>query len=113
MILAMLSMALVDWNMKNSGKSLFFACTARLTNDQKGSPPSSYILNKIFENLNWNPSWLGLCDARQGAKRDHPTGAVLVEIKPEQYQVALNTIRTQFNQAVEKMITAKENAGLF
>lgn len=112
MILAMLSMALLDWGMKKPNKSLFFVTTARLTNDQD-SPPSSYILNKIFVDLGWDPVWLGLCCARGGAIREHPTGAVLVEIKPEQYQVALDKARTQFNQAVEKMITAKENAGLF
>lgn len=112
MILAMLSMALVDWGMKSPDKSLFFICTARLTNDQN-SPPSSYILNKIFVDLGWDPAWLGLCCARTGVARKHPTGAVLIEIKPEQYQVALNTIRTQFNKAAEKMITSEENVGLF
>ncbi len=90
----------------------FFIGTARLKNDQD-SPPSAFILNRIYENLGWEPTWLGLCCARTGYGRQHPTGAVLVEIKPSQYQKAYDEIRGQLNQAVEKMITAKENFGLF
>ncbi len=48
---------------------------------------------------------------RAAMERTHPTGAVIVEIKPEQYQNALIKIRSQFNQAVKKMISA--NPGLF
>jgi len=110
MILAMLGMALVDWGIKNPDQSLFIICTARLTNDQD-SPPSSYILNKILRKLGWKADWVGMPIIRAAMERTHPTGAVIVEIKPEQYKDELIKIRSRFNQAVKRMVS--ENPGLF
>ncbi len=48
--LAQITMALVDWGMKNPTKPLFLVSTARLTNDQR-SVPQAYLLNQIFKKL--------------------------------------------------------------
>jgi len=108
--LARIAISLLNWGMRNPEKSLFFVSTARLTNDQ-GSIPQAYLLNKLFNKLGWNPEWLGLAVIRSLAERKHPTGAMLVEIKPEQYKEAFKKVRIKFNQAVKKML--QENSGLF
>ncbi|MFA5770217.1 MAG: hypothetical protein WC894_01825 [Patescibacteria group bacterium] len=107
--LARIAISLLDWGMKNSGKSLFFISTTRLTNDNDSTPPQAYLLNKLFKQLGWNPEWLGMPIVRAGAERTHPTGAMLVEIKPSEYHETLNMLQLQFNKAVEKMTLANPN----
>lgn len=120
--LARIAMVLYAWGSKKPSDSLFIISTTRLTNNFDKTPTQAYLLNKMFNALGLNPKWLGICVARVGERkvgtttvdyRENPTGAVLVEIKPEEYQKVLETVKIQFNQAVEKMTTAKENIGLF
>ncbi len=109
--LARMAMALVDWGMKNPIKPLFLVSTARLTNDQGLKIPQAYLLDHIIKQLGWDHSWLGMLVGKVGGLRNYPTSAVIVEIKPEQYQDALLKIRSLFNKAVKKMVS--ENSGLF
>lgn len=106
--LARISISLLDWGMCGPEESLFFVSTARLTNEQD-SIPQAYILDKLFKQLEWNPKWVGLCVIRAGAERIHPTGAMVVEIKPSQYHKALGTTLLHFNEAVNRMELANPN----
>lgn len=106
--LARIAMALVDWGAKNPDTSLFYISTTRLTNEYD-SPPQAYLLNKTFQALRWNPVWLGLCIIRRAALRTHPTGAMLVEITPSQYQISLDEVRLQFGNAVDQMVSANKD----
>lgn len=108
--LARIAMALVNWGVDNPQSSLFLLSTTRLTNEQ-GGIPQAYLLDRTFKSIGMKPEWLGLAIVRAGALRDHPTGAVLVEIKPHQYKDILANTKGAFVRAVDKM--RKNNPGLF
>lgn len=108
--LARLAMILGDQGLDPPIRSHFIISTTRLTNEL-GVIPQAYLLDRMFKSLGMKPEWLGMAVVRAGAVREHPTGAVLVEIKPEQHEEILGNIRTAFKAAVQKMM--KLNPQLF
>ena len=102
--LARIALALVDWGFSNPADPLFILSTTRLTNENPDNPvPQAYLLDRLFRKIKLRPNWLGVAVVRRGAERSHPTGAVIVQILPQDYEKTIEIVRMEYNSAVENM----------
>lgn len=111
--LGRIALSLVGWGEKNPTDPLYIISTARLVNANPDAPPQAYLLDRLFKRLKLSGKWLGLCAGHGGAIRYADTGAVIVQIRPEEYKEKLKLLNTVFNVAVENMANAPGNKGLF